>query len=43
MTNWNAAGTRDCCTNCCHFDLDEFNIWDVPQTKALLDQKIGVV
>ena len=23
------------------FDLKEFNIWDVPQTKALLDQKIA--
>jgi Family of unknown function (DUF5906) len=23
------------------FDLNEFNIWDVPQTKALLDQKIA--
>ncbi|KWV54325.1 hypothetical protein AS156_00940 [Bradyrhizobium macuxiense] len=22
-------------------DLDQFNIWDVPQTEALLDQKIG--
>ncbi|MFX6149212.1 hypothetical protein ABTF39_20490, partial [Acinetobacter baumannii] len=23
------------------FDLENFNIYDVPQTKALLDQKIG--
>jgi len=23
------------------FDLNSFNIWDVPQTKALLDQKLG--
>ncbi|UGY27175.1 DUF5906 domain-containing protein [Bradyrhizobium septentrionale] len=23
------------------FDLEQFNIWDVPQTDALLDQKIG--
>jgi len=23
------------------FDLERFNIWDIPQTKALLDQKLG--
>jgi hypothetical protein len=23
------------------FDLEEFNIWDIPKTNALLDQKIG--